>query len=123
MGWCIYAAAYLGFGLARESWHVWALFGFYALYYGVAEGTARALVADLVPDEQRGTAYGLYSAIVGFAALPASLIAGLVWQGLGGWNGWGPSAPFILGSAVAAVAVVVLLSVGKMTPSADVKRH
>ncbi len=119
VGWCIYAGTYLGFGLARESWHVWALFGLYALYYGVAEGTARALVADLVPDEQRGTAYGLYSAIVGFAALPASLMAGLVWQGLGGWTGWGASAPFILGSALAATAVVVLLlSVGRTMPSA-----
>ncbi len=109
VGWSVYSVSYLGFALARERWHVWALFGLYALYYGVAEGTGRALVADLVPDEQRGTAYGLYSGIVGAAALPASLLAGIVWQGVGAWAGWGPSAPFLIGAAFSAIGVLVLL--------------
>jgi len=108
LGWGLYSATYLGFGLARSTWPVWPLFGLYAVYYGLAEGTARALVADLVPDERRGTAYGLYNTVVGATALPASLLAGLVWQGAGGWSGWGASAPFVLGSALAAAAVVVL---------------
>jgi len=106
-GWLVYALTYLGFALARSSWQVWPLFGLYAVYYGMAEGTARALVADLVPDEQRGTAYGLYNTVVGLTALPASLLAGLVWQGIGGWAGWGPSAPFYLGAAFAGAAAML----------------
>jgi MFS family permease len=67
----------------------------------MAEGTAKALVADLVPPEQRGAGYGVYNAAVGITALPASLIAGLLWQGVGGWGGFGPSAPFFFGAALA----------------------
>ncbi|MBN1460037.1 MAG: MFS transporter [Armatimonadetes bacterium] len=115
LGWGTYSVTYLGFALARQSWHVWALFGLYAIYYGVAEGTARALVADLVPAEQRGMAYGLYSGIVGAAALPASLLAGVVWEGIGTWGGWGASAPFFVGGALSALAVLLLLSVVRRT--------
>jgi MFS family permease len=107
-GWSLYVLSYLGFGLAREPWHIWTLFAVYAVYYGLAEGTARALVADLVPDEQRGTAYGLYNTVVGATALPASLLAGLVWQGAGLWAGWGPGAPFLLGAAFAGIALTLL---------------
>jgi len=108
LGWLVYALTYLGFGLAKSAWQVWPLFGLYAVYYGMAEGTARALVADLVPDRQRGTAYGLYSTVVGITALPASLLAGLVWQGIGGWRGWGASTPFYLGAGFAAAAAALL---------------
>ena len=107
VGWLVYALTYLGFGLAKSAWQVWPLFAVYALYYGLAEGTARALVADLVPDENRGMAYGIYNTVVGITALPASLLAGLVWQGIAGWGGWGASAPFYLGGALAAAALVV----------------
>ena len=108
-GWTLYTISYLGFGLARECWHIWLLFGLYAVYYGLAEGSARALVADLVPDEQRGSAYGLYNTMVGVAALPASLLAGLVWQGVGSWAGWGPGAPFLMGAAFSAGALTLLM--------------
>ena len=63
----------------------------------MAYGTAKALVADLVPAEVRGTAYGTYNAVLGILDFPASVIAGVLWQGIGGWPGFGPSAPFILG--------------------------
>ncbi len=66
-----------------------------------------ALVADLVPASTRGTAYGLFNSAVGIAALPASLIAGLLWQGAGVWSGFGPSAPFIFGAAMALLAGVL----------------
>ena len=64
LGWLIYALVYLGFGLASASWQLWLLFALYGLYYGLAEGVARAFVADLVPVEKRGTAYGLFHGIV-----------------------------------------------------------
>ena len=65
---------------------MWLLYVVYGLYYGMAYGTANALVADLVPAEVRGTAYGTYNAIVGILAFPASFIAGVLWQGIGGWT-------------------------------------
>lgn len=103
-GWGIYGLIYLGFALASSAWQIWALYALYGLYYGVFEGTARALVADLVPPEARGTAYGLYNAAVGLVALPASVLAGVLWHGLGGWEGFGPGAPFLVGAALAFAA-------------------
>jgi MFS family permease len=107
-GWLFYAAVYLGFGLAHTGWQVWALYAFYGLYYGMAYGTALALVADLVPAEVRGTAYGTYNAVLGIMMFPASLIAGLLWQGVGGWPGFGASAPFLFGAAMALLAAVLM---------------
>jgi MFS family permease len=93
---------YLGFGLAQTGGQVWVLYALYGGYYGMAYGTANALVADLVPVELRGTAYGSYNAIIGLLAFPASVIAGVLWQG------FGPSAPFIFGSTVALIAAVLM---------------
>ena len=105
-GWLIYALAYAGFALARSATHVWMLFALYAIYYGLAYGTARALVADLVEPALRGSAYGTYNAVIGLLDLPASIIAGLLWQGAGSWAGWGASAPFWFGAALALIAAV-----------------
>ena len=106
-GWLFYALVYLGFSLSQSGAHVWALFGLYGVYYAMTEGAAKAFVADLVPDEMRGRAYGLYHAALALAAFPASLVAGLLWQGLGSWPGFGASAPFIFGAAMSLAALVV----------------
>jgi MFS family permease len=105
IGWGVYGLLYLGFALAATAWQVWVLYALYGVYYGTVEGTAKAFIADLVPSEQRGTAYGVYNAAIGFAALPASLLAGVLWQGVGGWAGFGPSAPFLAGAILALVAM------------------
>ena len=102
-GWLVYAAIYLGFGLAGAGWQVWVLYVLYGVYYGLAYGTAKALVADLVPVALRGMAYGTYSATLGLIDLPASVIAGLLWQGVG------PGAPFFFGAGLALVAAVLML--------------
>jgi len=107
-GWLVYAAIYLGFALARAGWQVWLFYVAYGLYYGMAYGTANALVADLVPENLRGTAYGTYHAVIGILAFPASLIAGLLWQGAGGWGGYGPSAPFLFGGTLALIAALLM---------------
>ena len=60
----------------------------------------RALVSDLVPEETRGTAFDMYNGIVGITLLPASLIAGWLWQSIN------PAAPFYFGSALAVLAMV-----------------
>lgn len=107
-GWLAYAAIYLGFGLAQTGWQIWALYALYGVYYGMAYGTATAMVADLVPDTVRGTAYGTYNGVLGLLAFPASLIAGVLWQGVGGWPGFGPSAPFLFGGALALIAALLM---------------
>jgi MFS family permease len=103
-GWLTYGLVYLGFALSQTGWQVWMLFGFYGLYYAATEGTAKALIADLVPAERHGTAYGLFNAAVGLMAFPASAIAGLLWQGAFGWSGFGASAPFFFGASLALLA-------------------
>jgi len=102
-GWLLYGVLYLGFAAAESAVHVVVLFALYGVYYGLAEGTARAFVADLVPFESRGTAYGLYHAAVGIAALPASLAAGVLWQR------FGPRIPFLIGAGLALVASALVL--------------
>jgi len=117
-GWMVYALVYLGFGLAATAWHIWVLYILYGLYYGLAYGTAKAMVADLVPADLRGTAYGTYNAVLGIIDLPASLIAGLLWQGIGSWGGFGPSAPFLFGAAAALLAAVLMAIWLRRGPSA-----
>jgi MFS family permease len=109
-GWLTYAAIYLGFAVAKASWHVWALYALYGVYYGLAYGTTKAMVADIVPAELRGTAYGTYNAVLGLLDFPASLIAGLLWQGVGSWKGFGPSAPFFFGAALALLAAMLMVA-------------
>jgi len=108
-GWLVYAAIYLGFALAGAGWHVWLLYAIYGIYYGLAYGTAKAMVADIVPEELRGTAYGTYNAVLGILDFPASLIAGLLWRYLT------PAAPFFFGAALAltAAALMALAMPGK----------
>jgi MFS family permease len=101
-GWVVYALVYLGFAIVRQPWAVWVLYALYGLYYALTEGAAKAMVAELAPDAQRGGAYGVYNASVGVMALPASLIAGALWTKIG------PAAPFAFGAALAALAVVAL---------------
>ena len=108
-GWLIYGLVYLGFALAGAGWQVWLLYALYGVYYGMSEGVAKALVADIVRPEQHGTAYGLFNAAVGVTAFPASLIAGLLWQGLGPWKGLGPAAPFLFGAGLALLAALLMI--------------
>ncbi len=108
IGWFLYVAVYLGFARATAGWHAWALMALYGIYYGLTEGVARAFVADLVPAHQRGTAYGILHAVVGLSALPASIIAGMLWQGIGTWSGFGPGAPFLFGAGAAFLASLAL---------------
>ncbi len=107
-GWLIYAAIYFGFALAQSAWQVWLLYMMYGLYFGLAFGTANAMVADLVPENMRGTAYGTYHAVIGLLAFPSSLIAGILWQGVGAWSGLGPSAPFFFGGSMALIAALLM---------------
>ncbi len=107
-GWLAYAAIYLGFALAQGAGQIVVLYIGYGAYYGLTTGTTKALLADLVPAPLRGTAYGTYHATLGLLDLAASVIAGLLWQGIGPWPGFGPSAPFFFGAATAFAAAILL---------------
>lgn len=107
-GWILYAVVYLGLGLAESGGQVWLLYSLYGAYYGLTYGTAKAFVAGLVPESLHGTAFGTYAAVLGLVDLPASLIAGVLWEGVGSWAGFGPSAPFLFGAVTAALASVLL---------------
>ncbi|MGD8398337.1 MAG: MFS transporter [Anaerolineae bacterium] len=100
-GWLAYAAIYFGFGLAQHRWQIWILYALYGAYYGLAYGTAKALVADLVPAELRGTAYGTYNATLALLDLPASVIAGALWRA------FGAPATFYFGGALALTAAIL----------------
>jgi MFS family permease len=107
--WIVYAVIYLGFARITAGWQAWVLMTSYGIYAGCFEGVAKAFVADLVPSELRGTAFGIYHTAVGIAAMPASLIAGILWEGLGTWAGWGPSVPFYFGASLAITASLLLI--------------
>lgn len=102
-GWIIYTLVYLGLAVANEGWMMWVLTAFYGLYYGLTQGVYRALVCDIVPKEKRGTAFGMYNGIVGITLLPASLIAGWLWQTIS------PAAPFYFGAVLAGISAIGLL--------------
>lgn len=101
-GWLIYAATYAGFALAGAAWHAWALFLAYGLFYGLTEPTERVLVARVAPPAVRARAYGAYHFAIGIAALPASVLFGVVWQR------FGAPVAFLMGAALALTAAALL---------------
>ena len=102
-GWVLYAAVYAGFAFATHAVSLWVLFLIYGIYFGLVEGAEKALVADLVRPEQRGTAYGLYNLAFGVTVFPASLLMGMIWD----WKG--PATAFLVSALMGATAAVLLL--------------
>ena len=102
-GWILYAAVYAGFAYATNQASLWVLFLVYGIYFGLAEGAEKALVADLVRPEQRGTAYGLYNLAFGITVFPASFLMGTIWD----WKG--PTVAFLVSAFVGATAAMLLL--------------
>lgn len=104
-GWIVYSIVYILLATANAAWQLWALFAVYGVYFGLTEGVEKAMVADLVPAERRGAAYGWYNFTVGLGALPASALFGVVWER------WGAAAAFQMGAVIAALAAVAMLLV------------
>lgn len=111
MGWVAYALAYFGFAFADRSYQIWLLFAFYGLYYATTEGVAKAFVADMVPADHRGRAYGVYNTAVGLVALPASFVAGALWDKVS------PASPFLFGGVLSLVACLLLVGFLYFTPT------
>jgi MFS family permease len=103
MAWGVYAAVYAGFAFADSPWQLVVLYAAYGLYYAAGDGVVKAWIAFLVPPDRRGAAYGIYAAASGLLVLPASVIAGALWDHIG------PTAAFGFGAAVATLALAVIL--------------
>jgi MFS family permease len=116
-GWLLYAAVYAGFAFLTSVSMAWVLFLVYGLYFGLAEGAEKALVADLVRPEQRGTAYGLYNLAFGITVFPASLLMGALWN----WRG--AQTAFITSASLGALAALLLLTIVSTRPQADAQRQ
>ena len=104
-GWIVYALVYAGFACVSEAWQAWALFFVYGVYFGLTEGVEKALVADLVEAEKRGTAFGFYNLAFSISVFPASLIFG------GLWSWFGASTAFLVSAAISLCAAAMLLTI------------
>jgi len=107
MGWLIYAVVYAGFAFSESLPALLTWFLVYGFYFGLAEGTEKALVADLAPASRLGFAFGIYNAVAGLGALAASIVFGLIWKA------YGAGAAFGVGAALALTATVLLFLVVK----------
>ncbi len=102
-GYLLYSAVYFGFGRTSSSTAIVMLFALYGLYSAAADGAQKALVADLIPRDKRGTGLGIYNCLIGMTLLPASIIAGLLYDNINN------SVPFYYGSAMAFVAAMLMI--------------
>jgi MFS family permease len=114
-GWGVYALSYLGFALATNWLHIWLLFAFYALFYGLTEGVEKALLADIAKPSERGAAFGWYNFAIGAGALPASVVFGLIWQR------FTPLAAFGFGALLALIAAICLLFLVRPEPQVSLR--
>jgi MFS family permease len=105
LGWFVYALVYLGFGMATEAWHAWALFVAYALFYALTEPAERKLVAEIIGAENRGLGFGWFHFTLGMGTLPASVIFGVL------YDTYGATVAFGWGATLAMIAAVMLTAV------------
>lgn len=101
-GYLIFAAVYLSLAFPAGKPAMVAAFLVYGVYQAVILAADRAFIAEIAPGELRGTMLGLEATLEGVALLPASIIAGALWDAVGAW------APFAFGSALALAAALVL---------------
>lgn len=108
-GFLVYSAVFLLVGLSGSAVHIWILFPVYGVYKGMSEGNLRAYLATLAPAQHKATAFGVYHTVAGLMLLPASIIAGRLWDSLG------PGATFFYGAGMSALAALlfVVLRVGR----------
>jgi MFS family permease len=104
-GWILYALVYVGFAFMSAPWQAWVLFAVYGVFFGLSEGVEKALVADMVEDEKRGTAYGLYNLAYGITVFPASLLFGFL------WTSYGVQTAFIVSACISIAAAILFLGI------------
>ena len=104
LGFAVFAGAYAWMAVAQSQAAAWGVFAVYGVYMAIADGNGRALLAEFTSGDRHGTAFGAYHMVVGLAALPASVVAGLLYDRVSA------SAPFWMGAAGALLAGVLMLA-------------
>jgi len=102
-GYLIFSLCYLGFAFATRQWALAVVFVAYGIYTAMISGVERAYVSEIAPPELKGTMLGLHATVAGIALLPASVIAGLM------WDRFGPAIPFVFGAALSLTAALILV--------------
>jgi MFS family permease len=98
----LFSLVYFGFAFVTDSVAMTAIFAVYGLYTAMTAGVERAFIAEISPPHLKGTMLGLQSTVTGICLLPASSIAGLL------WNRLGAAAPFLYGGVMSLSAAVLL---------------
>ncbi len=116
-GWIIYAFVYLSFALLvflgpdLQVIATFVLFAVYALFYAFTEGAEKAFVADMVSDEKRGTAFGMFNFSIGLGALPASIIFGFLYSYFDRvFPGYGGTVAFGFGALIAVLSMILFIT-------------
>jgi len=102
-GYLAFSICYLGFAFAANQWMMVAVFVIYGAYTAMIAGVERAFVAEISPPELKGTMLGLQSTVAGIALLPASIVAGLL------WDSFGAAVPFVFGAGLSLTAAMILV--------------
>lgn len=101
-GWFVYAGTYLGFAYLDVR-AVWFLMPIYGFFMAATDGIGKAMITSVIPKNQKGTAMGFLSAVVGIAGLLASVVAGVLWDQVN------HTVPFAVGGVVALVAAIAAI--------------
>lgn len=102
-GFLIYAIVYFGFGVTGSISMIVALFALYGLYSAATDGIQKAFISDIIDENKKGTGLGIYNAMIGITLLPASLIAGILYDKVNS------SIPFYFGTLTAIVSALLML--------------
>ena len=103
-GYLAFSLCYLGFAFASSQWMMVVVFVIYGAYTAMITGVERAFVSEISPSQLKGTMLGLQSTVAGIALLPASIIAGLL------WDTFGSAVPFIFGSVMSLISALILVA-------------
>ncbi len=106
-GFLLFAAACVGMTYAKTHLLVILVFVVYGLHRGVLDTVQKAYVAELAPQEFRASTLGFFQMVVGILALPASFIAGSLWETVS------PQTPLLFSAALGLISAVVLATVKK----------
>jgi MFS family permease len=102
-GFLVYAIVYYGFGVTKSVGAIVALFALYGLYSAATDGIQKAFISDLTDKNKQGTGLGIYNALIGFTLLPASLIAGLLYDKVNS------AIPFYFGASTALISAIFMI--------------
>jgi len=108
-GFLVYGVVYYGFGVTTSVGTIVALFAFYGLYSAATDGIQKAFVSDIIDKNKQGTGLGLYNALLGATLLPASVIAGLLYDKVNS------SIPFYFGAVTAVISAILMLFFARKT--------